>query len=784
MNTRTLSPEDYWRAVVSRKWFVISAILVSLSIAGVVCALMPKIYQSATKMWFEGAKIEESIVSGPTPAGSGYSPTLDDRVMEVRQFVMGRKTLGQIAGEFGLFGYEKDHPDASESENAIRAMRGSIKVEPTKDKLFITLSFSNEDPIIARDVTTRLSDLFIEETLKDRERGVEAAEDFLGLELKHAKAELEVKEKIISEFKQQHLGELPQQIDANLRKLDRLQDDMRSQSEQAQNLANRLAQIDKSIKDYEETGEISSDSPVGGSSKRNKDPRLGRIKELERRLVELSSIYKETYPDLVQVKEEIKKLREMTSAQYRDLLPDSEGVEEPAAGKKSKRKAIDPYHAELLKQREEIVLELDAVKRHQAHISSEISQYERRVEHTPEREQKLKTLERDYENLQKNYQSLLDKKLSAGMQKSLAQGRKGAKFSIVDPAYTPVVPVVPNIPLIMAAGLVLGCALGFGGAVGLELMGRGFRSAEEVELTLGLPVIASIPLYESAFGGSMQTVRALSGKSRNAAVLLPRYGKQGESLEISGGLPVASVSKSRGANGKLNDPTPGLELVSMWRPLSFVAEQYRVAATRLELMTGDRKSTAIVVTSAVMGEGKSSTALNLGYVLAKDLDRRTIVIDCDLKRPMQHIYAGVWQQPGLAEVLRGTKVVEDCLQRLGEAGPWILTAGAVGDNPLALSKMHQLADLIAELKEKFDYVIIDAPPVLPLADMQVLASMGDLLAYVVKASMTGRDVVQKALRVIGDTANVGIILNGLDAHTTPYYMQQEYYREAHHEQLK
>ena len=202
MNTRTLSPEDYWRAVVSRKWLVISAILVSLSVAGVVCALIPKVYQSATKMWFEGAKIEESIVSGPNPAGGAYVLTLEDRVMEVRQFVMGRKTLGQIAGEFGLFGYEKDHPVAAESENAIRAMRGSIKVEPTKDKLFITLSFLNEDPIIARDVTSRLSDLFIEETLKDRERGVEAAEDFLGLELKHAKAELEVKEKIISEFKQ------------------------------------------------------------------------------------------------------------------------------------------------------------------------------------------------------------------------------------------------------------------------------------------------------------------------------------------------------------------------------------------------------------------------------------------------------------------------------------------------------------------------------------------------------------------------------------------------------
>ncbi len=783
MNTRTLAPEEYWRAVVRRKWLVIIAIVVSLSIAGAVCALMPKVYQSATKMWFEGAKIEESIVSGPNPAGMAYAPTLDDRVMEVRQFVMGRKTLGQIAGEFGLFGYEKDRPDAAQSENAIRAMRGSVKVEPTKDKLFITLSFSNEDPSIARDVTSRLSDLFIEETLKDRERGVEAAEDFLGLELKHAKSELEAKEKIISEFKQSHLGELPQQIDANLRKLDRLQEDMRSQTEQSQSLASRLVQIDKSIKDYEETGEIGSDSPVGGTSKRNKDPRLGRIKELERRLVELSSMYKETYPDLVQVKEEIRKLKEMTSAQYRDLLPESDEADEPIANKKSKRKAIDPYHAELLKQREDIVLELEGVKRRQAHISSEISQYERRVEHTPEREQKLKTLERDYENLQKNYQSLLDKKLSAGMQKSLAQGRKGAKFSIVDPAYTPVVPVVPNIPIIMAAGLVLGCALGFGGAVGLELMGRGFRSAEEVEVTLGLPVIASIPLYESAFGGSMQTVRALSGKNRASALLLPSSNqKAGDDLAMAGSL--APSARSRGQNGQLHSPTPGLELVSMWRPLSFVAEQYRVAATRLELMTGDRKSTAIVVTSAVMGEGKSSTALNLGYVLAKDLDRRTIVIDCDLKRPMQHIYAGVWQHPGLVEVLRGTKVIEDCVQRLGESGPWILPAGAVGDNPLALSKMHQLADLVTELKEKFDYVIIDAPPVLPLADMQVLASMGDLLAYVVKASMTGRDVVQKALKAIGDTANVGVILNGLDAHTTPYYMQQEYYREAHHEQLK
>lgn len=74
MNTRTLAPEDYWRAVVSRKWLVITTILVCLGIAGIVCALIPKVYLSATKMWFEGAKIEESIVSGPNPSGEDTLP--------------------------------------------------------------------------------------------------------------------------------------------------------------------------------------------------------------------------------------------------------------------------------------------------------------------------------------------------------------------------------------------------------------------------------------------------------------------------------------------------------------------------------------------------------------------------------------------------------------------------------------------------------------------------------------------------------------------------------------
>jgi polysaccharide chain length determinant protein (PEP-CTERM system associated) len=733
---------------------------------------------SATKIWVEGPKIRESAVKGTSQDGGYSAPNLEDRVVEIRGFLIGRKVLSQVASQFHLYDYDSNNPESPKSENAIRALRGGIKVEGAKDKTHVVVSFLHEDPGMSQSITARLAELLVEETQREREEGYIAAEEFLDNELVRAKSELEAKEKVISHFKQEHLGELPQQLEANLRTLDRLQADMKSQNELAQGLHDRLAMQEKAIRLYEETGDTNELSDLPGSgAKRKADPRLARIKELERQLVALSAMYKETYPDLVQVKEELKKLKEMTTAQYRDLLPDSEEGDDAAAIRKSKKKATDPYHAELLKRREEIVLELEAIKRRQGRIAAEMAQYDRRVQVTPDREQKLKTLERDYENMQKNYQSLLDKKLNAAIAGNLEKRRKGSRYSIVDPAYKPVIPVVPNIPLVLMAGLALGCALGFGGAIGLEMIGKGFRSAEEVEVSLGLPVIASIPLYESAFGGLMKSVRALP-KRRDAVPLLGNSIEKRDLLQPS----TSATSRIKVSEGSIHHQVqPGMELVAMWRPLSFVAEQYRVAATRLELMGGDRKSSVVVVTSAVMGEGKSSTALNLGYVLAKDLDRRTIVVDSDFKRPMQHIYAGVWQQPGVADILRGAKPVSDCLQRLGDGGPWVLTAGSVTENPLSLSKIQQIGELLNELREQFEYIIVDAPPVLPLADMHVLASSADVLAYVIKANMTGRDVVQKALKALSDTSNVGVILNGLDAHTTPYYMQQDYYREAYRE---
>jgi succinoglycan biosynthesis transport protein ExoP len=232
------------------------------------------------------------------------------------------------------------------------------------------------------------------------------------------------------------------------------------------------------------------------------------------------------------------------------------------------------------------------------------------------------------------------------------------------------------------------------------------------------------------------------------------------------------LTRSRITSGQ---QMPGeLNLVSKWRPWSVVAEQFRVAATRLTLMQAAQASTVTVITSAVKGEGKSAVSVNLGYVLARDLGKSTLIIDCDLKCPMVHSYTGIRPDPGLREILNGDQSLDSCLQSLGDVPLWLLPAGGDVDQPIELSKMHHLVSILSEVRARFDHIILDAPPILPLADMHVLAEMADIVALVIRAGITRQAVVQKALNTLRPKNGPCIILNGLQSDVTPYYMQEGY----------
>jgi succinoglycan biosynthesis transport protein ExoP len=111
---------------------------------------------------------------------------------------------------------------------------------------------------------------------------------------------------------------------------------------------------------------------------------------------------------------------------------------------------------------------------------------------------------------------------------------------------------------------------------------------------------------------------------------------------------------------------------------------------------------------------------------------------------------------------------------------WILPAGSAKHRSIGLLKSRELHKILTELRSRFEHIILDAPPILPLADMTVLASMADVLALVIRAGATGRDIVQRAIKTVRDSSRAAIILNGLEAGWTSYSypMQQEYYLGA------
>jgi succinoglycan biosynthesis transport protein ExoP len=747
----TMTLVDYWNIAVRRKWFILGCLLLSLGVSGVLCMVLPKSYRSSTLILVEDQKIPEEYVKAIVGGG------IEERLTMIQQQVMSRTLLSRVIEEFKLYQSEVRQYGL---ETVIEDMRKDIKVQTVgtagprgKSVEAFSISFAHESPMIAMKVTAKLTSQFIEENLKVREQLVEGATEFLEQELRLAQDRLEQQEQLISGFKTKYMGELPQQTDANLHALDRLQADLIAVTENIHRLTDRLNMIQNSIREYQATGATTAGSTTGVGGPAAIDPLVARLRELERNLATLSAEYKETYPDIVQAKEEMKEIVAQLAKKY--------GVKPEGTGAGAVQR-FDPYLQSLLKEGDEAKIELSSLKERQRRLSSQLKDYESRVERTPVREQELMTLVRDYDNMQKNYQSLLDKKLNARVAENLEKRQKGEQFRVIDPANLPEKTEKPNRLRIMLIGLVFGCGLGMGGAVALEHLKPSFRRPEEIEMALGLPVFAATSDFRMAYPKGTDLTQVLH---------------EGEKAVMKPGTTAGNGDGKPGKNGAAERLSPSHNLVTKWRPLSMVSEQFRVAATRLALMVADRPHTVIVVTSAVKGEGKSSTAVNLGYVLAQDLGKSTVLIDGDLKNPTLHSYVAVASEPGLTDLLLGTQPLDCCVQPLGELPLWIIPTGHRVDRPLELSKIRQLAGVLSELRTRYDYLIVDAPPILPVADMNVLAGMADLLVLVVRAGSTPRDAVQQSLNTLKAVGQVGVILTCVQTEGMPYYMRSYPYAQ-------
>lgn len=199
-------------------------------------------------------------------------------------------------------------------------------------------------------------------------------------------------------------------------------------------------------------------------------------------------------------------------------------------------------------------------------------------------------------------------------------------------------------------------------------------------------------------------------------------------------------------------------------PRSQRAEAFRSLRTNLQFVDVANPPKSIVVTSSLPGEGKSTTAANLALSLA-ETGLKVVVIEGDLRRPRLLDYLGFEGSVGLTDVLVGRVEVDDVLQPFGRTGLRLLGAGPIPPNPSELLGSANMEELVQDLAERFDYVIIDAPPLLPVTDAAVLSTMVDGAIVVVGAGLTERDHVSRALESL-DAVNgkvLGLILNRVKA---------------------
>ncbi len=489
---KKITLDEYLEILRRRMWFIIIPFILIVSGASIYAIIAPRQYKASTLVLVSPQSVPENLIQATVTSKVG------ERLQSISQEVTSRTRLETIITEFRL--YEKKRKSLSKEE-MVELMRKNIQVElpAKKDKDdkggFFSISFINDNPNVAAAVTNRLSSLFIEENLKIRERQASGTTEFLTNELAAAKAKLDQMETSVTQYKRRFMGGLPEQRDTNLKILEQMQMQSQRISESLRAAQDRKLFIQKQL-----TGmEMPASMPAGaGSGKDNQYLNNASLTQrdsssvlaidaggtydtkkdkLKRELEDLRTKYTDNHPDIIAVKQKLAKLEKNKDTYDNDIKS-------------------DPRYKELKNQLMTTSLEIKRLQNENASISAQVNKYLGRIEQTPAREQDMAGLLREYESTKKDYETLLNKSQGAQQAENLEKRQKGEQFKVIDPAKVPEKPFTPDVPKILLIGLFAGLAGGLALAFVREQMDRSFYDSSDVELSLGIKVLATIPKIE------------------------------------------------------------------------------------------------------------------------------------------------------------------------------------------------------------------------------------------------------------------------------------------------
>ncbi len=626
----------------------------------------------------------------------------------------------------GLFENDISAQIATEDEYALQTetIERNLEFETIKDTNLITIRGKASTPDQARQVTDLAARAFIRRNQQFIVRESQQAYRFLTDQIEETSRLLDEAETAEWQFRK----------DMGFRTFERYEEDMKNMHEEITRSETTRDEIAAKLGEIEQEIRRNSERLPAALNQINDEVVNRLLDELNALLEEqisLSVIWQPGEGPLQDLQEEIEEKRQAIVEAVNQL---DQGIED-GTNLWDKRKALRNQYTQLQ-------LDLTSLDIRTATLEKILNNMIEQWPQLSEKRKEYQGIVRKAENLRNQFSRLMEKKAEL----EEAMRREAAPIE----RHTPVSAAVfigeterLRLWFDFIIGGIVGFALGFALALSFELMDTSIRTVEDVTQFIGLEVIGTIPKMHF-------------GKNK------PRWRTARRNF-----VPIREDNELDACIVTLHDPK------------SPISEAYRTLRTNFQFATLQTKPHTIMVTSAVPGEGKTTTCVNMAVTFA-DSGFKVLVVDTDLRRPHVHHVLRINRGPGLAEALSKNTDMQTLIQPTPVKNLWAICSGQVPPNPSELIGSERMHKIMKQLGKQFDLVICDAPSILVVTDPMLLATTVDTVVLVVSANNARRETVLRARKLM-ETAHAsiaGVVLNGLEATRRHYYYYYYYYEDS------
>jgi capsular exopolysaccharide synthesis family protein len=724
---KEVSFQDYLIILKRRRWIVLSAFLIILLSAGVFSFTTQPIYESSTTLMIEedgGMKKEIFEISSYMK----QETMIKNQVEIIKSRTLAESVLqALLESPFKKIWEEevlRKRAEQVNSNDMVMLLQQNTKVVPLKETDIVQVKVTAPNPDLAAFLANTIAQEYYKQSLQVSRGEITEVRQFLEEQLSNTQKELQQAEEALRIYKEnEKVAALPEETEELVKQLASFESLYNEAKTELESNQKRLSYMQSQLKErkshlVEDISQISS--PL--------------IIQLRKEMANLEGIkagyiaqgFSEDHPKLEEITNRIKDIKQKLVKETSELLSRELSSSDPLT-----------YSQDLVDKILTLEIEIQSLGAKTEALKNIVDTYSDNLNTLPEKSLKLARLERNAK-VGENIFLMLKEKYE---ESKINEAGQIGNVRIIDKALPPVDPIKPKKKINLLLGALLGLGLGLGMAFFVERLDNSLKSIEDVEAT-GLSILGSIPLIKSS-------------KDR----------KSKKEEEKSEEYQIKRITSN---------------LVTHFEPKSPISEAYRTFRTNLQFARLDTPLKTILVTSSGPSEGKSTTVANLAITMAQ-MGTKTILIDSDLRRPVLHSIFNLQRAPGLTNYLAGNVPWKEIVQETPIENLNLLTCGVLPPNPSELLGSKKMKNLLEELKEKYDMILFDSPPVIAVTDAAVLSTLLDGVVLVSSSGSTSREALQRAITLLENVKGslIGGVLNRIKVESVygsyHYYYYYHYY---------